>query len=288
MKVTLQPSGHSFEVAEGQNIVQAGLDAGFSMPYSCRTGVCKHLPRHHQRGQGRLRLRAPELPARQRQGEGLRAALPGEAALRLRDRGARAGGPGRHQAAHVALPRDEDRRSPAPDVAVLGLRLPSNENMLFLAGQYIDFLLKDGKRRSYSIATQAGAGGRHRARAARPPHARRRVHRPRVRRHEGEGDPALRGAARHLLPARGLRQADRDGGERHRLRADQGDVRGHAGEGHEAPGDALLGLPREARPVHARRAVVLERPELQVRPGAVRPDARVRSGPAAPASCTAR
>jgi CDP-4-dehydro-6-deoxyglucose reductase len=41
---------------------------------------------------------------------------------------------------------------PAPDVAVMGLRLPSNENMLFLAGQYIDFLLKDGTRRSFSIA----------------------------------------------------------------------------------------------------------------------------------------
>jgi CDP-4-dehydro-6-deoxyglucose reductase len=41
---------------------------------------------------------------------------------------------------------------PAPDVAVLGLRLPANENFRFVAGQYIDFLLKDGKRRSYSIA----------------------------------------------------------------------------------------------------------------------------------------
>jgi len=41
MKVTLQPSGHSFEVPEGKNILQAGLDAGFSMPYSCRTGTCR-------------------------------------------------------------------------------------------------------------------------------------------------------------------------------------------------------------------------------------------------------
>ena len=41
---------------------------------------------------------------------------------------------------------------PAPDVAVLDLRLPMNENMMFVAGQYVDLLLKDGKRRSYSIA----------------------------------------------------------------------------------------------------------------------------------------
>src|SRR2546423_14775879 len=39
--VTLKPSAHSFEVPEGQSILQAGLDAGFMMPYSCRTGVCR-------------------------------------------------------------------------------------------------------------------------------------------------------------------------------------------------------------------------------------------------------
>src|ERR1044071_1087732 len=39
--VTLKPSGHCFEVKEGQNILQAGLDAGFMMPYRCRPGVCR-------------------------------------------------------------------------------------------------------------------------------------------------------------------------------------------------------------------------------------------------------
>src|SRR5215470_10614550 len=40
-KVTLQPSGHSFEVPDDKNILQAGLDAGYAMPYSCRTGTCR-------------------------------------------------------------------------------------------------------------------------------------------------------------------------------------------------------------------------------------------------------
>jgi len=39
----------------------------------------------------------------------------------------------------------------APDVVVLKLRLPANERLQFLAGQYIDILMKDGKRRSYSM-----------------------------------------------------------------------------------------------------------------------------------------
>ena len=41
----------------------------------------------------------------------------------------------------------------APDVAIVALKLPANERLQFLAGQYIDFLLKDGKRRSFSLAT---------------------------------------------------------------------------------------------------------------------------------------
>ena len=40
----------------------------------------------------------------------------------------------------------------AADVAVLHLRLPASERLQFLAGQYIDILMKDGKRRSFSMA----------------------------------------------------------------------------------------------------------------------------------------
>jgi CDP-4-dehydro-6-deoxyglucose reductase len=38
------------------------------------------------------------------------------------------------------------------DVMVLQLKLPSNERMQFMPGQYIEFLLKDGKRRAFSLA----------------------------------------------------------------------------------------------------------------------------------------
>ena len=39
------------------------------------------------------------------------------------------------------------------DVAIVSLKLPANERLQYLAGQYVDFLLKDGRRRSFSIAT---------------------------------------------------------------------------------------------------------------------------------------
>jgi CDP-4-dehydro-6-deoxyglucose reductase len=38
------------------------------------------------------------------------------------------------------------------DVIIMSLQLPATERMQYKAGQYIEFLLKDGKRRSYSMA----------------------------------------------------------------------------------------------------------------------------------------
>jgi CDP-4-dehydro-6-deoxyglucose reductase len=40
----------------------------------------------------------------------------------------------------------------APDVMILELRLPPGERLQFFAGQYIDILLKDGRRRAFSLA----------------------------------------------------------------------------------------------------------------------------------------
>jgi len=48
--------------------------------------------------------------------------------------------------------RVEKVERPAEDVAVLNLKLPTGERLQFLAGQYIDILMKDGKRRSFSMA----------------------------------------------------------------------------------------------------------------------------------------
>ena len=38
--VTLQPSGHRYDVPAGKSILAAGLEAGHFMPYSCKQGVC--------------------------------------------------------------------------------------------------------------------------------------------------------------------------------------------------------------------------------------------------------
>ena len=155
MKVTLQPSGHSFDVPEGQNIVQAGLAAGYMLPYSCRAGVCRTCRGTLREGKVDYGLVHETYLPESDKAKGyvlLCQAKPvSDIVVEVREvQGVRP---------RVIPCRVERLEKPAPDVAVIGLRLPMNENFRFLAGQYIDFLLKDGKRRSYSLATRPDPAG---------------------------------------------------------------------------------------------------------------------------------
>jgi CDP-4-dehydro-6-deoxyglucose reductase len=152
-RVTLKPSGHEFEAAEDKNVLQAGLDAGLAIPYSCRAGVCRTC-----RGlikEGRVdygNVSAAYLPETDKaQGYALlcQAKALTDIVVEVRELAGLAGIKPKIMPARV-----EAIARPAADVAVLTLRLPSNEKFKFVAGQYIDILLKGGKRRSYSIATQ--------------------------------------------------------------------------------------------------------------------------------------
>ena len=149
--VTLKPSGHSFEVKEGQNILQAGLDAGFMMPYSCRTGVCRTCRGTLREGSVDYGAVHPTYLPESDKAKGfalLCQARPlTDLVVEVRELEGMAGIRPRMIPCRV-----EKLERPAPDVALMGLRLPMNENFRFLAGQYIDILLKDQKRRSYSIA----------------------------------------------------------------------------------------------------------------------------------------
>ena len=149
--VTLKPSGHSFEVKEGQNILQAGLDAGRMMPYSCRTGVCRTCRGTIREGKVDYGMVHPTYLPDTDKAKGYALLCQAQAlsdlVIEVRELEGMAGIRPR------MIPcRIEKLDKPAPDVAVMGLRLPMNENFRFLAGQYIDVLLKDQKRRSYSLA----------------------------------------------------------------------------------------------------------------------------------------
>ena len=149
--VTLKPSGHRFEVPEDKSILQAGLDAGYMMPYSCRQGVCRTCRGTLREGRVDYGEVHPSYLPDTDKAKGyalLCQARPlSDVVVEVHELEGLAGVKPR-----IIPCRIEKLEKPAADVAVLGLRLPMNEQFRFVAGQYIDFLLKDGKRRSYSIA----------------------------------------------------------------------------------------------------------------------------------------
>ena len=150
-RVTLKPSGHSFEVPEGKTVLQAGLDAGFELPYSCREGVCRTCRGTIKEGSVDYGHVSPRYLSEDDKAKGyalLCQAKPlADLVVEVRELA------GLHGIRPKILPaRVERLDKPAPDVAILGVKLPANANFKFVAGQYVDLLLKDGKRRSYSIA----------------------------------------------------------------------------------------------------------------------------------------
>jgi CDP-4-dehydro-6-deoxyglucose reductase, E3 len=150
-QVTLQPSQHTFSTDAETRLLDAALAAGFNLPYGCRNGACgsckgKVLSGTVDYGTHQA---AKLTDAEKVQGFALFccATARSDLVLECREVG------GMKDIAIRTLPtRVHKIERVAPDVIVLSLKLPANERLQYLAGQYIDFLLRDGKRRSFSIA----------------------------------------------------------------------------------------------------------------------------------------
>lgn len=149
--VTLMPSGHRFEVAEGQHILAAGLAAGNFMPYSCKQGVCNTCKGRIVEGTVDYGEPHPAYfsDADRAAGQALlcQASPLSDCVIEVRELEGLAG-----IQPKIVPCRVTDITPLSHDVMLLRVRLPMNENMQFVAGQYVDFMFKDGTRRSYSIA----------------------------------------------------------------------------------------------------------------------------------------
>jgi CDP-4-dehydro-6-deoxyglucose reductase len=150
-QVVLKPSGNRYVVEEGETVLGAAMKAGLFLPYSCRSGVCSTCKGRVIEGQidhGRAFEKA--LPPEERQ-RGYALLCSAKPLSDMTIEVAELTGVDVIKASTYPCRVTEIAR-PAPDVAVLKLRLPLNEHFFFRAGQYIDVLLPDGVRRSYSIA----------------------------------------------------------------------------------------------------------------------------------------
>lgn len=149
--VNVQPSDHTFEVRPSQTVLEAAIEAGINLPYGCRNGACGSCKGKVLQGTvvhddyQASAMSDAELAT----GSALFCcARPmSDLTIECREVGGLNGIKPRILPARVQL-----MERLTPDVMALHLKLPSTEKLQFLAGQYIEFLLKDGKRRAFSLA----------------------------------------------------------------------------------------------------------------------------------------
>ena len=148
--VTVVPSGHQFTTNPGESILEAADRQGVSLPYGCRNGACGSCAATLISGSvvypdGDDEVVTSEQP----DGYCLTCqAVPrSDVTLRVHEIESEADEQVRNLVCTV-----QQMDLLAHDVMRVYLRLPENERLKYLAGQYLDFILEDGRRRAFSMA----------------------------------------------------------------------------------------------------------------------------------------
>lgn len=150
-QIIIQPSGHAFLVEPGETILEAALREGYSLPYGCRNGSCGICKGKIIQGAVHYGNYSEETLTEEEKQAGYAlfccASPLSDVVIECHEIGAT------KDIEIKTLPcRVQKLELAAPDVMIISLKLPANQRLQFLAGQYIDILLQEGKRRSFSLA----------------------------------------------------------------------------------------------------------------------------------------
>ncbi|CAN5821456.1 CDP-6-deoxy-delta-3,4-glucoseen reductase [soil metagenome] len=150
-QVTVTPSGHQFSCDEGETVLSAALRAGVGLPYGCKNGACGSCKGKVLNGQvthGNHQQKALS-ETEEAQGASLFCCAKPNSDITIEAREILSNDdfPVKKMPSRIAK-----LEKLSEDVMLIALQLPANERLQYRAGQYIEFMLKDGKRRSYSMA----------------------------------------------------------------------------------------------------------------------------------------
>ena len=149
--ITVEPSGRSFNTLPDEPILTGGIRQGIGLPYGCKDGACgsckcKLLSGRVTHGPHQAKALSADEEA---DGYVLTCCGVAQSDVVLESR----------QVTEIgAFPikkmpvRVSSLERASHDVIVLKLQLPAADAFQYRAGQYVEFLLRDGDRRSYSMA----------------------------------------------------------------------------------------------------------------------------------------
>ena len=155
--ISVQPSGIQFEAQPQESLLAAGIRQGIGLPYGCKDGACgsckcKLLSGQVQQSNFQRKALSEDEEA---QGFVLTCSAKALSDITLESRQVTPAG---------ALPvkkmptRVSSLVRKTEDVMLMQLQLPANDSFVYRAGQYVEFILRDGARRSYSMANAPSHG----------------------------------------------------------------------------------------------------------------------------------
>jgi CDP-4-dehydro-6-deoxyglucose reductase len=156
-QITVQPSGRSFSVEPGEAILAAAIRQGIGLPYGCKDGACGSCKCRKLEGEVVHGAHQSKALSAEEEAQGLVLTCRGvpqtDVVLESRQVTDESAFPIRKMPSRVI-----SLEKVSHDVMVVKLQLPANDTLRYHAGQYIEFILRDGARRSYSMANAPHTG----------------------------------------------------------------------------------------------------------------------------------
>jgi CDP-4-dehydro-6-deoxyglucose reductase len=150
-QVTVQPSGRSFGANAGEAILQAAIRQGIGLPYGCKDGACGSCKTRKLEGTVVHGVHQSKALSAEEEAAGFVltcCAVPQtDVVLESRQVTDESAFPVKKMPSRVT-----SMQKASHDVMIVKLQLPANDQLRYHAGQYIEFILRDGARRSYSMA----------------------------------------------------------------------------------------------------------------------------------------
>ena len=149
-QIVVQPSGRHFSTAADETILAAGIRQGIGLPYGCKDGACGSCKCKKLAGEVKMAEYQAKALSAEELAQGLvltcRATPLSDVVLESKQVVEAGAFPIKKMPVRV-----QALEKLSHDVMRVQLQLPAAEPFQFHAGQYVEFLLRDGSRRAYSM-----------------------------------------------------------------------------------------------------------------------------------------
>jgi CDP-4-dehydro-6-deoxyglucose reductase, E3 len=157
-QITIEKSGRTFKCNTNSVLLQAGLDSGIALPYSCRSGVCSACRGQIRQGEVDFGLVNPRYLSEEDKAHGyvlMCSARPlSDLVVDVNEIDSFSVLPSAQMPARVLK-----LEKLSEDVVAITLGLPANEPVNYKPGQYLSIVLDEKIERSYSIANAPTTAG---------------------------------------------------------------------------------------------------------------------------------